>query len=229
MLKTKPVPNPNPDPPKHWFSDSFELPLKIPACNPYRMKICFATNNSKKIEEVKAALGSEYEVVSLSEIGCFDELPETGDTLDHNAFQKARFVKDHYGVDCFADDTGLEVDSLNGAPGVYSGRYAGEPRSDERNISLLLEKMKGKNSRTARFRTVIALILDGKEYSFEGTAEGEILDKKVGSGGFGYDPVFKPLGFDRTFAQLNLTEKNEISHRGKAVKALISFLSNGKF
>lgn len=193
------------------------------------MKICFATNNSKKIEEVKAALGSEYEVVSLSEIGCFEELPETGDTLDHNAFQKARFVKDHYGVDCFADDTGLEVDSLNGAPGVYSGRYAGEPRSDERNISLLLEKMKGKNSRTARFRTVIALILDGKEYSFEGTAEGTILDKKVGSGGFGYDPVFKPLGFDRTFAQLNLTEKNEISHRGKAVKALISFLSNRKF
>ncbi|OOG78901.1 non-canonical purine NTP diphosphatase [Algoriphagus sp. A40] len=193
------------------------------------MKICFATNNSKKIEEVKAALGTEYEVVSLSEIGCFEELPETGDTLDHNAFQKARFVKDHYGVDCFADDTGLEVDSLNGAPGVYSGRFAGEARSDERNISLLLEKMEGKNSRNARFRTVIALILDGKEYSFEGTAEGEILDKKVGSGGFGYDPVFKPLGFDRTFAQLTLAEKNEISHRGKAVKALISFLSNRKF
>lgn len=193
------------------------------------MKICFATNNSKKIEEVKAALGSEYEVVSLQEIGCFEELPETGDTLDHNAFQKARFVKDQFGVDCFADDTGLEVDSLNGAPGVYSGRFAGEPRSDERNISLLLEKMKGEGKRTARFRTVIALILDGNEYSFEGIAGGEILDEKVGLGGFGYDPVFLPAGFDRTFAELTMAEKNEISHRGKAVKALISFLNNRKF
>ncbi len=187
------------------------------------MKICFATNNSKKIEEVIAALGNEYEVVSLSEIGCFEELPETGDTLDHNAFQKARYVKTHFGVDCFADDTGLEVDSLNGAPGVYSGRFAGEPRSDERNISLLLEKMEGKTNRTARFRTVIALIINGKEYSFEGVAEGEILNEKVGLGGFGYDPIFQPEGFDRTFAQLTLAEKNEISHRGKAVKALIRF------
>ena len=155
-----------------------------------------------------------------------EELPETGDTMDHNAFQKARFVKEHFGVDCFADDTGLEVDSLHGAPGIYSGRFAGEPRSDERNIALLLEKMKGETNRTARFRTVIALILNGHEYSFEGIAEGEILDMKVGHGGFGYDPVFRPNGFDRTFAELTLTEKNEISHRGKAVKALISFLSN---
>lgn len=190
------------------------------------MKICFATNNAKKIEEVKAALEPEFEIVSLQEIGCMEELPETGDTLDHNAFQKARFVKEHFGVDCFADDTGLEVDSLHGAPGVYSGRFAGEPRSDERNIALLLEKMKGETNRTARFRTVIALILNGHEYSFEGIAEGEILDMKVGHGGFGYDPVFRPNGFDRTFAELTLTEKNEISHRGKAVKALISFLSN---
>lgn len=190
------------------------------------MKICFATNNAKKIEEVKAALEPEFEIVSLQEIGCMEELPETGDTLDHNAFQKARFVKEHFGVDCFADDTGLEVDSLHGAPGIYSGRFAGEPRSDERNIALLLEKMKGETNRTARFRTVIALILNGHEYSFEGIAEGEILDMKVGHGGFGYDPVFRPNGFDRTFAELTLTEKNEISHRGKAVKALISFLSN---
>lgn len=193
------------------------------------MKICFATNNAKKIEEVKAALGPEFEIVSLQDIGCFEELPETGDTLDHNAFQKARYVKEHFGVDCFADDTGLEVDALEGAPGVYSGRFAGEPRSDERNIALLLEKMKGENNRKARFRTVIALILEGKEYSFEGIAEGEILDKKVGQGGFGYDPVFQPNGFDRTFAELTLAEKNAISHRGKAVKALISFLSNRKF
>lgn len=193
------------------------------------MKICFATNNSKKIEEVKAALGSDFEIVSLQQIGCLEELPETGNTLEDNAFQKARYVKDNYGVDCFADDTGLEVDELDGAPGVYSGRFAGEPRSDERNISLLLEKMKGKTERNAKFRTVIALILDGKEYSFEGTAHGEILDRKIGVGGFGYDPVFRPSGFDRTFAELTLAEKNEISHRGKAVRALISFLSHGKF
>lgn len=193
------------------------------------MKICFATNNLKKIEEVKAALGSEFEIVSLQDIGCHEELPETGDTLDYNAFQKARHVKTNYGMDCFADDTGLEVEALDGAPGVYSGRFAGEPRSDERNIDLLLEKMKEKTDRKARFRTVIALILEGSEYAFEGIAEGEIIGEKVGSGGFGYDPVFKPTGFDRTFAELSLAEKNEISHRGKAVKALISFLSHIKF
>ncbi|MBS4071619.1 MAG: non-canonical purine NTP diphosphatase [Algoriphagus sp.] len=193
------------------------------------MKICFATNNKKKIEEVKAALGPEFELVSLQEIGCVEELPETGNTLDHNAFQKARYVKENFGVDCFADDTGLEVDALDGAPGVYSGRFAGEPRSDERNIDLLLEKMAGKTNRKARFRTVIALILEGKEYQFEGIAEGEILMERIGEKGFGYDPVFKPIGFDKTFAQLSLEEKNEISHRGKAVKALIEFLNHRKF
>lgn len=193
------------------------------------MKICFATNNFKKIEEVKAALGSEFEIVSLQQIGCNEELPETGDTLDHNAFQKARFVKENFGVDCFADDTGLEVEALNGAPGVYSGRFAGEPRSDVRNIDLLLKKMKGESNRIARFRTVIALILEGQEYEFEGIAEGEILDQKIGEGGFGYDPVFRPKGFEKTFAELTLTEKNQISHRGKAVKNLISFLRNRKF
>lgn len=193
------------------------------------MKICFATNNAKKIEEVKAALGNDFQIVSLQDIGCFNELPETGDTLDHNAFEKARFVKTHFGVDCFADDTGLEVDALDGAPGVFSGRFAGEPRSDERNIDLLLEKMQGKMDRKARFRTVIALLLEGSEFAFEGKAEGEIIFERIGVGGFGYDPVFKPMGFDQTFAELSLTEKNEISHRGKAVKALISFLNNRKF
>ena len=193
------------------------------------MKICFATNNHKKIEEVKAALGENFEIVSLQDIGCQEELPETGDTLDHNAFQKARYVKDNYGVDCFADDTGLEVEALDGAPGVYSGRFAGEPRSDERNIDLLLSKMGGKENRKARFRTVIALILEGKEYSFEGVAEGAILESRIGEGGFGYDPIFRPKGFEKTFAELSLSEKNEISHRGKAVKALISFLCQRKF
>ncbi|MCH7415738.1 non-canonical purine NTP diphosphatase [Belliella sp. R4-6] len=188
------------------------------------MKICFATNNKKKIEEVKAALGDSFTIVSLEEIGCREELPETGDTLDHNAFQKARYVKDNYGVDCFADDTGLEVDALNGAPGVYSGRYAGEPRSDERNIDLLLKNLNGASDRSAKFRTVIALLLNGEEHSFEGIANGEILKERTGTGGFGYDPVFKPVGFDKTFAELSMDEKNEISHRGKAVKSLVQFL-----
>lgn len=188
------------------------------------MKICFATNNPKKIEEVKAALGPVYTIVALAEIGCVEELPETGDTLDHNAFQKARYVYENYGVDCFADDTGLEVEALDGAPGVYSGRYAGEPRSDERNINKLLKEMEGKTNRKARFRTVIALIQDGMEHAFEGIAEGEILEEMSGTGGFGYDPVFRPLGYQKTFAELSLKEKNQISHRGKAVQALVDFL-----
>jgi len=188
------------------------------------MKICFATNNKKKIEEVKSALGEDFTIVSLEEIGCREELPETGDTLEHNAFQKARYVKDHYGVDCFADDTGLEVAALDGAPGVYSGRFAGEPRSDERNVDLLLSKMAGKDNRKARFRTVIALILNGEEHAFDGIAEGEIIQHRIGMGGFGYDPVFVPNGFKKTFAELTLEEKNSISHRGKAVKALVNFL-----
>jgi XTP/dITP diphosphohydrolase len=193
------------------------------------MKICFATNNAKKIEEVAAALNGLIEIVSLEEIGCTVELPETGDTLEHNAFEKARYVNQHFGVSCFADDTGLEVVALDGAPGVYSGRFAGEPRSDARNLSLLLDKMQGQNNRSARFRTVIALILDGKEFQFEGIAEGEITSSPSGERGFGYDPIFQPFGFDRTFASLSLAEKNEISHRGKAVKALLNFLRAGKF
>ena len=193
------------------------------------MKICFATNNAKKVEEVAAALKGLIEIVSLRDIGCTVELPETGDTLEHNAFQKARYVYQHFGVSCFADDTGLEVAALDGAPGVYSGRFAGEPRSDARNLSLLLEKMQGQTNRSARFRTVIALILDGREYQFEGIAEGEITSSPSGEGGFGYDPIFQPLGFDRTFATLSLAEKNEISHRGRAIKELLNFLRAGKF
>lgn len=190
------------------------------------MKICFATNNPKKIEEVKAALGVSFEIVSLKDIGCLDELPETGDTLEHNAFQKAKYVKEHFGVDCFADDTGLEVDALEGEPGVYSGRYAGEPRSDERNIDLLLKNLENTTLRTARFKTVIALLIGDEEYKFEGVAEGEILTKRTGSGGFGYDPVFLPKGYSRSFAEMSLPEKNKISHRGQAVNELISFLSH---
>ncbi|MHA7129606.1 non-canonical purine NTP diphosphatase [Algoriphagus namhaensis] len=190
------------------------------------MKICFATNNPKKIEEVKAALGDQFEILSLKSIGCEEELPETGETLDHNAFQKARYVKEHYGVDCFADDTGLEVIALGGAPGVYSGRYAGEPRSDERNMAKLLSNLQGSPDREARFRTVIALILGEREYSFEGIAPGRILEAKQGEGGFGYDPIFQPDGFDCSFAEMSMTEKNAISHRGRAVKQLANFLKS---
>ncbi|WP_425636923.1 non-canonical purine NTP diphosphatase [Algoriphagus yeomjeoni] len=190
------------------------------------MKICFATNNPKKIEEVKAALGDSFEIVSLKDIGCSEELPETGDTLEHNAFQKAKYVKEHFGVDCFADDTGLEVDALEGEPGVYSGRYAGEPRSDQRNIDLLLKNIGDTSLRTARFKTVIALLLGEEEYKFEGVAEGEILRSRTGDGGFGYDPVFLPKGHSKSFAELSMVEKNQISHRGKAVSELITFLSH---
>ncbi|WP_439473946.1 non-canonical purine NTP diphosphatase [Algoriphagus formosus] len=193
------------------------------------MKICFATNNSKKIEEVRAALPKSIEIVSLKEIGCEEELPETGDTLDHNAFQKARYVKEKYSVDCFADDTGLEVEALQGEPGVYSGRYAGEPRSDERNVDLLLKNLSGISNREAQFRTVIALILGEDEYAFEGVAKGMIIEERRGEKGFGYDPIFVPEGMNRTFAELDMEEKNRISHRGKAVHALVQFLTSKNF
>jgi XTP/dITP diphosphohydrolase len=193
------------------------------------MKICFASNNKKKLEEVKAALkDKDILIQSLEEIGCREELPETGDTLDENAFQKARYLFEKYQVSCFADDTGLEVEVLEGAPGVYSGRFAGEPRSDERNVNLLLEKLSMEKDRRARFRTVIALLLNGKEYSFEGIAEGTITEERSGEGGFGYDPVFLPVGYQKTFAELTMGEKNSISHRGKAVRKLINFLNEYK-
>ncbi|MCC5938135.1 MAG: non-canonical purine NTP diphosphatase [Lunatimonas sp.] len=187
-------------------------------------QICFASNNAKKLEEIRAALGDKIKILSLKDIGCTEELPETGDTLEHNAFQKARYLHEHYQVDCFADDTGLEVDALNGAPGVYSGRFAGEPRSDERNVTLLLEKLTGIEDRSAAFRTVIALILGDKEYQFEGKAAGRITTERSGTGGFGYDPIFVPEGYNQTFAELSMAEKNAISHRGKAVELLAQFL-----
>ena len=187
-------------------------------------QICFASNNAKKLEEIRAALGDKIEILSLKDIGCTEELPETGDTLEHNAFQKARYLHEHYHVDCFADDTGLEVEALNGAPGVYSGRFAGEPRSDERNVNLLLQKLEGVKERSAAFRTVIALILEDNEYQFEGKAVGQITTERSGTGGFGYDPVFVPEGYDQTFAELSMAEKNAISHRGKAVELLAAFL-----
>ena len=191
------------------------------------MKLVFATNNAHKLEEIREMAGGQYEIVSLKEIGCQEEIPEEQDTLEGNALQKARFVKERYGADCFADDTGLEIAALGGEPGVRSARYAGEGHDSEANMRKVLAKMEGVDDRRARFRTVIALILDGEEHLFEGEVRGEILREKHGAEGFGYDPIFRPEGFAESFAEMSLDAKNAISHRGRATRALIGFL-NGR-
>lgn len=187
--------------------------------------LVFATNNLHKLEEVKNITNHLVQIVSLSDIGCHDEIPETADTLEGNALQKARYIKEHYGYDCFADDTGLEVDTLDNAPGVYSARYAGPGHNAEANMQKLLREMEGKPNRKARFRTVIALIREGKEYLFDGIINGVITEEKRGDAGFGYDPVFLPDGFTQTFAELGNDIKNKISHRALAVNKLAAFLS----
>ncbi len=189
-------------------------------------KIIFATNNPHKLKEIKEILGDGFDIVSLKELGFSGDIPETGKTLLENASQKSHFIYDKYGGDCFADDTGLEVDALNGEPGVYSARYAGENCSYSDNVNKLLKEMEGKSDRRARFKTVISLILDDKEYFFEGTVEGKITEQPRGDSGFGYDPVFMPDGYNITFAEMSPEEKNKISHRGKAVKKLVEFLKN---
>ncbi len=189
-------------------------------------KIIFATNNPHKLKEIKEILGDGFDIVSLKELGFSGDIPETGKTLLENASQKSHFIYDKYGGDCFADDTGLEVDALNGEPGVYSARYAGENCSYSDNVNKLLKEMEGKSDRRARFKTVISLILDDKEYFFEGTVEGKITEQPRGDSGFGYDPVFMPEGYNITFAEMSPEEKNKISHRGKAVKKLVEFLKN---
>lgn len=187
--------------------------------------LVFATNNRHKLDEVQQIIGKDFRIVSLADINCHDDIPETADTLEGNALQKARYIKEHYGYDCFADDTGLEVEALNNAPGVYSARYAGEERSAEANMKKLLSELKEKNNRKARFRTVIALILQGKEHLFEGVVKGEIIREKKGDSGFGYDPIFMPDGYDQTFAELGNDIKNTISHRAEAVKKLNEYLA----
>ena len=187
-------------------------------------KLVFATNNPHKLEEVRAILGSDVEVLSLRDIGCTADIPETADTLEGNALLKARFVASSYGVDCFADDTGLEVAALDGAPGVYSARFAGPGCTPADNVRKLLGLMQDAGDRSARFRTVVALIRGGKEYCFEGMVGGTIARTPAGCGGFGYDPVFVPEGHDRTFAELPPAEKNRISHRARAVAKLADFL-----
>lgn len=189
--------------------------------------LVFATNNRHKLDEVQKIVGrSSFRIKSLSEIGCHEEIPETADTLEGNALLKARYVKEHYGYDCFADDTGLEVEALGNAPGVYSARYAGEEKSSEANIRKLVAALEGQTNRKARFRTVIALILNGKEELFEGIVQGEIIPEKRGVSGFGYDPVFIPEGYAQTFAEMGNETKNTISHRAEAVKKLEAYLSH---
>jgi XTP/dITP diphosphohydrolase len=187
-------------------------------------KICFASNNAHKLEEISKQLSGLYEVVSLKEIGCLEELPETGNTLAANSLQKAQYVATNYGIDCFADDTGLEIAGLDGEPGVDSAHYAGPTRDANANMELVLKKMNGVTNRNAAFKTVITLIQNGAIHTFEGAVEGIILETKKGNVGFGYDPIFQPLGFDRTFAEMGIEEKNLISHRGRAVAKLMEYL-----
>ena len=190
------------------------------------MNICFATNNPHKLQEVSNLLGDAFRILSLKDIGCEDELPETHETLEENSFEKAEYVHRRYGIPCFADDTGLEVNVLNGAPGVYSARFAGPRKDSLDNIKLLLEKLKGSTDRSARFRTVITFIFGRDVHYFEGIIHGKIADQLRGSSGFGYDPVFIPEGYDISFAEMNLEQKNRISHRGIAIRKLVDFLKN---
>lgn len=189
-------------------------------------KLIFATQNLHKLEEIRFAVGNSFSILSLRELNFFDEIPETGDTLIENANQKANFIYEKFKIDCFADDTGLEIDSLGGEPGVYSARYAGEGKSFTDNMNKVLEKLQNHSNRKARFKTVISLILNGKQHLFEGSVEGVIIENKKGVEGFGYDPIFKPDGYLQTFAEMSLDEKNKISHRANATKKLVEFLRN---
>lgn len=188
------------------------------------MKLVFATNNKHKLQEVRDIIGSGVEILSLADIDCTDDIPETADTLDGNALIKARYIFDKYGLNCFADDTGLEVEALGGAPGIYSARYAGEGHDSEANMNKLLENLTGENNRSAQFRTVIALIIDGEEKLFNGIVKGEITREKRGASGFGYDPIFVPEGYKESFAQMESSTKNSISHRYRATKQLSDYL-----
>jgi len=189
------------------------------------MKLVFATNNKHKLQEIQRLLNDSIELLCLDDINCLDDIPEDQDTLEGNASQKAFYIYNKYGVSCFADDTGLEVEALNGAPGVYSARYAGAERSSENNMSLVLEQMHEIKNRKARFRTVISLVIDGRELQFEGIVDGHILCERRGTAGFGYDPIFQPIESDRSFAEMSMDEKNKISHRGRAVQKLVEHLT----
>lgn len=193
-----------------------------------KKKLVFATNNAHKLTEVRAMVGEDFEILSLNDIGCHSDIPETADTLQGNAVMKARFVRDNYGLDCFADDSGLEVEALGGAPGVHSARYATDGHDHRANIAKLLREMDGQGDRRARFRTVIALMTDAGTLCFEGEVRGEIMTEEHGTNGFGYDPVFRPEGHEETFAEMTDDEKNAISHRARAVAKLVAHLKTIK-
>lgn len=195
-----------------------------------KKRLVFATNNAHKLEEIRAILGNSIEILSLADIHCHADIPETADTLEGNARQKSRYVYEHYGLDCFVDDTGLEVESLGGAPGVYSARYAnGQGHDSQANMNKLLKEMEEKNDRKAQFRTIISLIEKGEERQFEGIVKGQITREKRGESGFGYDPIFQPDGYETTFAELGSDIKNRISHRARAVAALCDYLRKNNY
>lgn len=189
------------------------------------MKLVFASSNKNKIQEIQQLVPNTIQILSLEDVGCTEDIPETADTIEGNAILKANYVTEKYGYDCFADDTGLEVEALNGAPGVYSARYAGEQKDSNDNMDKLLSELKEKSNRKANFKTVIVLNLNGKQHLFTGIVNGKIIEEKIGTNGFGYDPIFVADGFDKTFAELNMEEKSTISHRGIAVKELIKHLT----
>lgn len=188
------------------------------------MKLVFASNNKNKIAEIQQLIGDKFEIVSLQDIGCTEDIPETAETIEGNTILKAQYVYDKYGLSCFADDTGLEIDALQGEPGVYSARYAGEQKNADDNMALVLQKLENKTNRSAQFKTVIALNFGSEHFLFEGIVKGTITPVKRGNEGFGYDPIFQPEGFDVTFAEMSMQQKATISHRGKAVEKLVNFL-----
>jgi XTP/dITP diphosphohydrolase len=192
------------------------------------MKLVFATNNQHKLQEIKQLLDDSIELLSLNDINCTDDIPENQETLEGNASEKSFYIFNKYNLNCFADDTGLEIEALDGEPGVYSARYAGEERSSDKNMNLVLEKLDKIKNRKARFRTVISLVIDGQETQFEGVVNGQILEEKKGTTGFGYDPVFQPEESNHSFAEMSMEEKNRISHRGRAVQKLVEFLNQLK-
>ncbi len=188
------------------------------------MKIIFASNNKNKVQEIQNQVPTSIQIVTLEEIGCTEEIAETGKTLEENAIIKANYVTEKYGLPCFADDTGLEIDALNGEPGVYSARYAGEDKNADKNIDLVLQKLGTSTNRKAQFKTVIALNINNQQHLFTGIVEGEIRNEKTGTNGFGYDPIFEPENLGKTFAEMTIDEKNKLSHRGRAVEKLVEFL-----
>ncbi len=211
---------------KSFFFQQSCVNLRTTFISARMIQLCCASNNPYKIEEIAWATGNSFQILSLQDVGCREELPETHETLEENAFEKATYVWEHFAINCFADDSGLEIEALGGEPGVDTAFYAGPDRDANKNMDLVLKKLQGISHRKARFRTCIALILNGEQHLFEGYVQGTIIEQKRGTGGFGYDPIFLPDGYSKTFAEMTLEEKGHISHRGIAVQKLVQFLQN---